>query len=195
MNDKELSFKLRTDARRIGLCDKWYSDWNEDGDRQYLIDLFKRGLDFCISHRWPDKTFIHHNFDQELLRQNGILIDDTRSFPIRNPQTRRQIHHSDYVLIGESSAVFRLNFRTDVSNNIMVFKYKRPNVCNVWVLDKSSVRIEVKYGAFILVHLFDDATADVQTDLVSKVTVIRHSENTSVKRKGCVTVKDELDYL
>lgn len=47
----------------------------------------------------------------------------------------------------------------------------------------------------MIIHLFDDAEADVFTDLVSKCTVIRHSTGTKVKREGCVTIKEEFDYL
>jgi hypothetical protein len=68
-------------------------------------------------------------------------------------------------------------------------------MCNVWVCDTSHVKIDVKYGAFIMLHLFDKATADVVTDLVSKVTVIRHSPNVKLKKQGVVVVKDEFHYL
>ncbi len=47
----------------------------------------------------------------------------------------------------------------------------------------------------MVVHLFDDAQVDVFTDLVSNCTVIRHSTDTIVKKEGCVTVKEEFDYL
>ena len=181
MTDKELSVKLRTDARRLGLCDKWFGEWEDDTSKQELISMFTRGLDFCIERRWPAKQFILHHFPQDLLRANGILVDDIRSYPVRDPETRRLVYLKDFVLIGESSTVIRYTFR--------------PHICNVWAMDTSKVRVEVKYGAFVLVHLFDNATADVMTDLSSKATVIRHSEKTSVTREGCVTVKEEFDYL
>lgn len=181
MTDKELSKILRTDARRLGLCDQWFNDWNEETTKQDLITKFLSGLDFCIERRWPTKSFIQHHFSQELLRENGILIDDIRSYPVRNPETRRLIYLRNFVLIGNSSTIIRYSFR--------------PHACNVWVMDKSKAKVECKYGAFMIIHLFDDAEADVFTDLVSKCTVIRHSTGTKVKREGCVTIKEEFDYL
>ena len=181
MNNKELSIKLREDARRIGLCDKWYHEWEDEKSKQQLIDLFKRGLDFCLSKRWPAKPFILHHFSQEILRANGILVDDKYSFPVRDPEMRRLIYLQDFVLIGNSSTTIRYSFR--------------PHICNVWALDDSKVKVDVKYGAFILIHLFDKAHADVTTDLVSKVTVIRHSTESSIFRNGCVTIREEFDYL
>ena len=181
MNDKDLSVKLRTDARRLGLCDKWYNNWKDETDKKALIDKFKRGVDFCIKHRWPAKQFIKHHFPQDILRENGILVDDTRSYPVRDPETRRQIFIREYVLIGESSITVRYMFA--------------PHMCNIWALDDSKVTVKATRGAFILIHLFDNATADVTTDLGGNVTVIRHSEATSVKRNGCVTIKEEFNYI
>lgn len=180
MTERELSIKLREDARKVGLCDEWYKEWDDDTTKAELIGKYKRGLDFCIKHRWPSMAFIKKHFTQDFLRDNGILVDDTRSYPVRDAN-RRLVYLKDFVLLGESNATIRYSFR--------------PHMCNVWAMDTSKVKVDVKYGAFILIHLFDNATADVVTDLVSKVTVIRHSNKTSVTRSGCVTIKDEFDYL
>ena len=180
MTEKELSIKLRESARKVGLCDQWYNDWKDDTTKEGLIDFYKRGLDFCIKHRWPTKTFIKQNFSQDFLRKHGILVNDTRSYPIRD-ENRRQMYLKEYVLLGDSHATIRYSFR--------------PHMCNVWVCDNSTVTVDVKYGAFILIHLFDKSKADVKTDLVSKVTVIRHTSDVKVKKEGIVTIKDEFHYL
>ena len=181
MNNKELSIKLREDARKLGLCDEWYGQWKDDTDVQELCDKYKRGLDFCIKHRWPSRGFIIQHFQKEFLRDNGILIDDARSYPVRDATTRRLQYIREYVLLGRSHATVRYSFR--------------PHVCNIWVCDDSEIKVFVKYGAFILIHLFDNAKADVTTDLVSKVSVIRHSRKCVVKKEGIVNVKDEFSYL
>ena len=181
MTETELSIKLREDARKLNLCDEWYGEWIDNTSTQELIDKYKRGLDFCFARRWPSNTFITQNFDKETLRDNGILIDDKRSYPVRDQETRRLIYIREFVLLGNSETTVRYSFR--------------PHMCNIWARDNSVVRAETKYGAFILIHLFDNAKADVTTDLVSKITVIRHSPNTTVKKNGVVTIKEEFDYL
>ena len=180
MTETELSVKLREDARRIGLCDEWYGQWKEDTSKEELYQKFIRGLDFCLKHRWPGKTFVKHHFSQEFLRSHGILLDDTRSYPVRD-KNRRLIHLRDFVLIGDSHGTVRYSFK--------------PHMCNIWVCDNSTIKVDVKYGAYMMIHLFDNAKADVTTDLVSKVTVIRHSLESSVKKVGIVTVKNEYNYL
>lgn len=180
MENKELSIKLREDARRIGLCDQWYGEWQDDTAKQELINKYKRGLDFCIKHRWPSISFIKQHFEQDFLRHNGILVDDTRSYPVRD-ENRRLIYIKEYVMLGKSNATIRYSFR--------------PHMCNIWACDSSKVKVDVKYGAYMLIHLFDKAIADITTDLVSKVTVIRHSPNAKIKKEGMVTIKDEYHYL
>lgn len=181
MTDIELSKKLREDARKLGLCDMWYGHWKDDTDKDELVSMFHRGLDFCLKHRWPSKSFITQHFPQDFLRDNGILVDDTRSYPVRD-SNRRLVHLKEFVLLGDSYATLRYAYR--------------PHMCNVWVCDTSSVKVDVKYGAFILIHLFDNTSAEIKTDLVSSVTVIRHSKDVKIKKKeGIVTVKDEFHYL
>lgn len=180
MTERDISIKLREDARRIGLCDKWYEEWQDDTDKEHLMDKYKRGLDFCIKHRWPSVSFIKQHFTQEFLRDNGVLIDDQRSYPVRD-ENRRLVYLRDFVLIGKSHAMIRYSFR--------------PHMCQVWVCDKSTLTVDVKYGAFIMIHLFDDSSADITTDLVSKVVVIRHSPNASITKSGIVVTKDEFSYL
>ena len=180
MTETELSIKLREDARKIGLCDKWYEEWQDDTDKDHLIDKFLRGLDFCIKHRWPSISFIKQHFSQDFLREKGILIDDVRSYPVRD-ENRRLVYLSDFVLIGKSHATIRYSFR--------------PNACQVWVLDNSKVTVNVKYGAYIMIHLLDNASADITTDMVSKVSVIRHSHNNKIKKEGNITIRNEYNYL
>lgn len=180
MTENELSVKLREDARRIGLCDEWYGEWKDETSQSELCKKFKRGLDFCIKHRWPSKSFIKQHFSQDFCRDNGILVDDTRSYPVRD-SNRRLIYLREFVLIGNSFSTIRYSFR--------------PHMCNIWVCDKSHVKVDVKYGAFMMIHLFDNSSADITTDLVSKVTVIRHSPKVKIKKQGIVTIKDEFFYL
>ena len=180
MTDIELSKILREDARKIGLCDMWYGQWTDDTDKDELVSKFFRGLDFCIKHRWPSKSFITQHFSQDFLRDNGILVDDTRSYPVRD-ENRRLVHLKEFVLIGDSHTTVRYAYR--------------PHMCNIWACDNSTVKVDVKYGAFIMIHLFDNTSADIKTDLVSSVTVIRHSRKAKVKKEGVVTVKDEFHYL
>lgn len=181
MTEKELSINLREDARRMGLCDEWYGEWQDDTDKQQLLDKYIRGLDFCFKHRWPSLPFAKAQFPQQLLRDNGILVDDKYSFPVREKETRRLVCHRNYVALGNSELTVRYSFRK--------------NACNIWARDNSKIHAYAKYGSFMLVHLFDNAEVIAETDMSSKIAVICHSDKASVSKNGIVTVKDEFHYL
>ena len=140
MNEKELSIKLREDARRLGLSKECYDKWKDETSQEELCKKYKTGLDFCIKHNWPSNSFIKQHFTQEFRRKNGILVDDICSYPERNDETRRLIYIKEYVLLGKSHATLRYSFR--------------PHVCSVWVCDNSHIKVFVKYGAFIMIHLY-----------------------------------------
>lgn len=180
MEQRELSIKLRSDARRLGLCDLWFGQWKDETSMEELVSMYVKGLDFCIKHRWPSKDFIKHNFPKDFLRSKGILVDDKHSYPVRD-ENRRQVYLMNYVLLGESCATIRYSFR--------------PHLCNIWVCNNSSVKVDLKYGAYALVHLFDNSSADITTDLTCTATVIRHSPSAKITKNGNINVKNEFHYL
>lgn len=74
MNERELSNVLREIGRMQGMCDDFYKNWTYDIGE--LLDMYKRGQDFCIEHDYPPIDFIRDNFDKNLLREHGIYVDD-----------------------------------------------------------------------------------------------------------------------
>lgn len=180
MNNRDLNNKLKEDAKRIGINDEVYQKWNEDSSIDDLMKLYKENLDFCISHKWPSKGFIKHHFDQTTLRNYGILIDDTMIYPYRN-QKRRFVYIKDYVLMGKSEAIIKYAFK--------------PHACRIHVMEGSSVFVDVKYGAFMEIHLYGNSYANVTTDLVSMVKVVRHSFDAKIRKQGVVKTEDAFVYL
>lgn len=43
----ELNKKLREKAILYGLCEQWTNDWSENRNKQELIEMWLRGIDFC----------------------------------------------------------------------------------------------------------------------------------------------------
>lgn len=180
MNWNEICLKLREDAKRVGLPDSYYNHITEDTTPREIITLLKCCVDFSIAHKWPSTSFIKQHFQRHMLVENGLLIDSNGTFPIQD-KNRRFNYMGRYLLLGESNATIKYSFR--------------PHASKIWVFDNSSVSLDAKYGASFEVHLYDNAYADITTDLVSKAKVIRHSRNTRVNKTGIVTIIDEFFYL
>lgn len=170
MEVKDLSSRLKKDAIALGLCNQWQQEWKDNEDKQSLIKKYFDGLDFPLKYHWPSNQFIKENFEQNLLRKNNILVDDTRS--LLNP--------TEAVILGNSKATIRVN-----SQNSSI----------IYIRDKSCVDIFAKNTAFVIVHVFEDASVKVKTFDTPRVLVLIHSEHTNIEASQGVIIKKELDYL
>lgn len=58
----KLNTDLRDHAVSYGLCQQWQNDWQDNKNQQELIDMYIRGIDFCIEHDYPTVDYIKNNF-------------------------------------------------------------------------------------------------------------------------------------
>lgn len=136
MKFDKLNKTLRDEAIRLNLCKKWQETiWNENLSQEELIDIYFRGLDFAIEHHYPSNEFIKENFDKDLLRRKGVLVDDTYSL----------LNQRFAILLGNSKSTMR---------------YNGTNLAQVYVRDYSEVRIEAKGRSHIIVHTYDFGKVD-----------------------------------
>ncbi|PTL34592.1 hypothetical protein C7120_08815 [Prevotella sp. oral taxon 376] len=170
MNRNDLSGHLKSSAIKLGLCKQWQEEWKDNTDKQSLIDKYFSGLDFPMRFHWPSNDFIKENFEQRLLRDNNILVDDTRS--LLNPK--------EAVILGTSKSIVRVN---------------SDNYSTIYIRDSSHVEIIVKNKAFVIVHLFEKANIKVQTEDFPNVLILKHSKEVVIEATSNVKIKEDLDYL
>lgn len=170
MEENRLSIELRQQAVGLGLCMEWQREWKDETDKQTLIDKYFEGLDFPMRFHWPSNKFVKENFEQELLRKNNILVDDTRS--LLNPK--------EAVILGSSVAKIRVN---GISHSI------------IYLRDDSDVDLCVRNRAFVVVHLFEQAKINIRAYDAPNVLILKHSERASIEAPEGVKIKIDLDYL
>lgn len=169
-NDISLSVELRSMARKLNLCDKWFGEWKDDTNEQDLIDKYFKGLDFCLIHHYPSNEYITSHFERDLLRENGILVDD--NYSLLNP--------SNAILLGLSKSTIRVNAR---------------NHAVIHVRDNASVKVVAKNNAFVIVHAMDNATVHAEGFDAARLVVFRNSKSANITVCGKATTEDDLDYL
>lgn len=170
MNIKELNSKLKDKAISLGLCEKWQQKWDEDSSQQVLINKYFKGVDFSLKHHYPSNEFIKNFFDKDLLRKNGILVDDNRS--LLNPE--------EAMILGSSKAIIRVNGR---HHSI------------IYVRDNSFVKIFVKNNSFTIIHLFENANIDVEVQDSPDLLVLKNSKNVVITANKTIRIKDDFSYL
>ena len=155
---KWLNNHLRNEARKLGLCDKWFNEWHEENySFQQLIDKFIDGLDFCFVFNFPNTEFIKKYFPKELLRKNSILVDDRWS--LLNPKYA--------VLLGNSESNIRYNGWT---------------VGSVHLKGISTARILVKDNCHLIINVYDDAGVHIICESNKKIPLVLLHGNASVDR-------------
>lgn len=169
-NDISLSVELRNMARKLNLCDKWFGEWKDDTDKQGLIDKYHRGSDFCVKHHYPSNEYISTHFERDLLRKNGILVDD--NYSLLNP--------TNAMVLGNSKSTIRINGR---------------NHAVIHIRDNANVKIVARNEAFVLVHVLDGATVHAEGFDSSRLVVFRNSKSANIIVCGKATTEDDLDYL
>ena len=155
---------LKAEAIRLGLCEKWTSEWVDGLTQQDLIDRFVKGYDFCVKHNFPDNDYVRNHFSRELLHKNNIYIsEDVRLYNVVGNVILHGECKGKIIETGASAVVIYARHNTHI---------------NVGVGDASRV----------FLHLYDNASAIVAQLMSGRVTVFLHGDGCKVEHKGNVKI-------
>lgn len=163
-----LNSELRGHAVSYGLCTQWQGDWQNNKSQQELIEMYIRGIDFCIEHDYPSVEYIKANFDRDLLHKNHVFADE----PVAGGD------NGVYVVNGKCSG--KLSFGKFAA-------------ATLHLRHDSELNIEVEGCAKIFVSVYDRAKVHVKQSDVAKVYVYVLSKDCNVESEGNVMVRYKTD--
>lgn len=161
----KLAKELAREARRRGICKEWYIMLKSLTSKQDMLDMYIRGIDFCLQHDYPGNSYIRANFKGKM-ENHGIFLDD--NFSIINSRTcvalgscRGEVRHSGY------------------------------SVGQVFIRHTSSLELIATDDSFVMVDIFDGATLSITASGRAKVCVNRYGGtiSTNTPPDGLATVK------
>ena len=155
--------ELRDKAVSLGLCGTWQEKWMKDKTPQQLINMYKKGIDFCLQSKYPDNKFIKENFTKDILSKNNMFVDE--DFYVLNPE-------NDCVILGESQG------------KLIFDGYA---VRDIYINGNADVEIEASDFAKIFVNVYDDAQVVVTQKSNSAIHVYKHGTG-EVLSVGNVTI-------
>lgn len=161
-----LNKDLRDKAILYGLCEQWTSDWSENRNKQELIEMWLRGIDFAIQHNYPTNEFIKEHFESGLLKENHIFIDS--SFHGLNLDKK-------VVLCGKSDGVL---------------EFDKFSTCDIYIRHECHAHIRASGCSKIFINLYDGANITIKQMEAAKVYVYLHGSNCHVKYEGEVLVRE-----
>lgn len=167
MKVEELNKILRDLASKHGMCEQVAKEWNTDWEKDKLIEVFLKHIDFYIQTRYVPSELMIEEFGHELLRDSGICVDDVHSF----------LNKKRTLVIGAGTATVRFNVR---------------HIGEVYALDASSVNVILKGDSFAIIHAYDLADISVKTFDNANALIITHLHGGNIQSEGNVRVREEL---
>ena len=140
--------QLAKEAKKKGICEDWHLRLKVTDSVEELIDMYIKGIDFCLANNYPSNDFLRKNYKGKI-EHRGIYIDD--QFNLKNSRF--------LVSLGNCSGGIEVNGY---------------NVSEVFVKDESSVTIIAKESAFVMVDIFDHASVSVIAHDSARVCINRY---------------------
>jgi len=147
----KVSIQLAWQASNIGICNEWLQELKSTEDIDKMLDMYLKGIDFCLSNDFPTNDYIQKTFKGKM-EHKGIHLDEN-------------------LVVQNESKVVVLGMCTGL---VHVFDY---NVSEVFIKHNSDITIIAEGNAFVMVDIFDDAKLKVVTNDNAKVCVNRYNGN------------------
>lgn len=170
---KEITKQLARSAKAAGICNEWFDRLRslEDHQTDEMLDLYIKGIDFCMANDWPSLEYARKTFKGKT-EHRGIHIDEP-GMKIENVRFN--------VLLGASGAV------------VNVDQY---NVSEIYVRHESTAEIVVSDHAFVVVDLYDKAKVKIQASGNAKIIIKNHGDaSVEVEKTGSAAVKLNQKYI
>ena len=156
MND--LTEHLAKQAMKYGICDQWYSELVKIEDRKALMDMYVRGIDFCLRNNFPSNEELEKYFS-DIMPDMGVYLN----MPIDVKNIR------PCVCLGNTYG-----------------KYTIGDYCAGEIFIKHDAKIDIvaQDNAFLMVNLFENAIINVTANDRAKVCIKQFGGTIAHKESG-----------
>ncbi len=147
--NKHIKRKLLIKAQAKGMCDKGLRAlYFYNGDKDGLIDLYFKFIDFCIVRNYPGNKFIKKHF-YGVAQRKGIFVDDDINIT----------NYGRIVTLGNTKGEININnFCVSTmyltQDSVVSVYVKEQALASIDVLHNARVNIIVEDGASVLVNKY-----------------------------------------
>ncbi len=155
--------EIARQAEHFDICKEWKGDLMTTKDKERLIEMYLKGIDFCIAHDFPPLDFIRKNF-AGVMELHCIYVDSY--FTLFQPKK--------VVALGKSTG------KVDIGGY---------GTCEVFARHNAKVLIQASDNAFVMVNVYDNAAVEVQARDKSKVCIHNHNATVNYHTTGEARIK------
>lgn len=141
----ELNKELAHAAKKKGICEDWFKDLLNTEDKGKLIEMYLKGIDFCLSNEYPSLSFIRENF-VGAMEPYGVFLDEE----IKAENSRH------VVVLGNCSGTA---------------DYSGFEVGQVFAKHNAKLTVTAKDSSFVMIDVFDNAEVEVIASDNAKICV------------------------
>ncbi len=145
MDNRKLSRELAGLAKADGICNEWHNELLALDDKDAMVEMYLRGIDFCLSRDYPSNDFIRDNF-KGMMERHGVFLDEEVSV----------------------SGLRKCVCLGACRGSVEIAGY---NVMEVFVKHGSEITIRAKGNSFVMADVFDNARVTVTASDSAKVCV------------------------
>lgn len=160
---KNIGIELARQAKTKGICDSWFADLKRTNETDKLLEMYLKGIDFCLSNDFPSNEFIKDNFVGKM-EAFGVHLDEELSEKNIKKLVALGSCTGDVVYNGYSTGELFL---------------KHDSFLNLTALENS----------FVMVDMFDKSILTVVAYDNAKVCVNHYGGELEIIKKGNAVVK------
>lgn len=164
MTLKTLRKRLASQARRAGICKEWRRKILNASSRQYLLQLFIRGVDFAIKNDFPDNE-LAAEFD-DIAPAYGVFI---------NREGKWRVVEKNRIIARDAT--------------ICPAIFKGFAVAKVYALHGSTIEITASERAIVSVTVREGAKVSVTASDCARVQIFNYGGKVETLEKGEATIK------
>lgn len=146
--EKELSKRLAKEAKKKGICQEWHTRLLQTTDKQAMVEMYLRGIDFCLANDFPKNDFIKAEFG-DLAPLMGVFVD------------------SEIIVENKPKCVCLGATFGKVSTDGF-------EVTEIFAKHTTEINVVARDDAFVMIDVFDNAVVNLHAHDRAKVCVNRY---------------------
>ena len=149
-----LSKTLAKEAKKKGICKEWHTALKSLTDRKAMVEMYLRGIDFCLRNDYPANDFIKAHFG-DIAPRMGVCVDSEISVE-NSPKC---------VCLGQTfGKVSTTGF----------------NVCEIFAKHEAEINVVATDNAFVMGDVFDHSVVNIHAHDRAKVCVNQYGNGSHV---------------
>lgn len=155
--------ELAIAAKRKGICKEWFNNMKLIDDKDALIEMYVKGIDFCLANDFPNNDYIRANFAGKM-ESYGVHLDES----LNTSNDRRVV------------ALGRCIGRVKVDGF---------GVSEIFLKHESNIEVIANDNCFVMIDMFDNSKLHVIASGDAKVCINHYGGDLNTESKDDAIVK------